>query len=485
MKNKFKRTQLLTRYAFFLGAAVLACSAPDSVAAGHGASPNKPNIIFILADDLGCGDLGVMGHPYVQSPNIDRLANEGIRLEQAYAAAAWCSPSRAAFMNGVFPAREFNANKWVLSADRPTLTSMLKKAGYATAHFGKWHMGQSKSAPPPADYGIDENFGTQSTGPVWTDKEMKQKHHRERTAARYVDLSIDFMTRKKDQPFFINLWVHNTHAVLKPTPEQKAVYKDLEVSIDDFEYPLQREFLEFIAKHGNVQNAMRAFCADVTALDKEIGRLLDSLAELGLEENTIVIFTSDNGPAPVLKVGDWDRIIPRFKKDPNLMNSVGSAGPYRDRKFALHDGGIHVPFFIRWPAKINPGIDRDTVFCGVDLMPTLAELVGADAPEEIDGEDLSEAWLGAPQAREKTLLWSDNPRWLALRDRQWKAHLQGDTVRLYSLNEDLSESNDLAGAYPEVAGKYFKTLKQWEISIYPKGASEPKAGGKKKKNLNH
>ncbi|VGO13922.1 Arylsulfatase [Pontiella desulfatans] len=449
-----------------------------------GAFAGKPNIIFILTDDLGYGDLGVMGHPYVESPNIDRLANEGLQLEQAYTAAAWCSPSRAAFMNGVYPAREFNKTR-VLSADRPTLTSMLKEAGYATAHFGKWHMGHGEGAPPPVEYGIDESFTKYSSGPGWTDKEMKQKHHREKTAVRYVDLSIDFMTRKKDQPFFINLWVHNTHAVVNPTPEQLAVYKDLEVSIDDFEYPLQREFLEFVGKHGNVQKAMRAFCADVTALDNEIGRLLDSLAELGLEDNTIVVFTSDNGPAPLLNVGHWDQIVPRFKKSPNLMNSVGSAGPYRDRKIALHDGGIHVPFFIRWPAKIKPGIDRDTVFCGVDLMPTLAGLVGAAAPAGMDGENLGEAWLGAPQARKEMLLWSDTSAWLALRDRQWKAHLQRGTIRLYNLDEDLSESNDLAGAYPEVAAKYFKTLKQWEASIYPNGASKSKAGGKKKKNLKH
>ncbi|VGO19551.1 sulfatase family protein [Pontiella sulfatireligans] len=412
-----------------------------------GVFAEQPNIIFILTDDLGYGDLAVMGHPYVQSPNIDRLAHEGLLLEQAYSAGAWCSPSRAALMNGVYPAREFNVNNWELSADRPTLTSMLKEAGYATAHFGKWHMGEDEGVSPPAAYGIDENFGTQSTGPVWTDEEMAESHHRERTAARYVDLSIDFMTRKKDQPFFINLWVHNTHAIVNPTDEQLAVYDDLQVSIADFEDPLQRDFQEFIAEHGNVTNAMRAFCADVTAVDNEIGRLLSSLAALGLEDNTIVVFTSDNGPAPYLKVGERDLLIPRFEKSPKLMNSVGSAGPYRDRKSSLHDGGIHVPFFVRWPGKVPSGIDSSTVFCGVDLLPTLAGLVdGVAAPEDIDGEGLSAAWLGTPQERVTPLFFCDKPGWSALRDGKWKAHLQRDTIRLYNLDEDLSESNDLAGA---------------------------------------
>ncbi|MEO1983144.1 MAG: sulfatase-like hydrolase/transferase [Fuerstiella sp.] len=430
------------------------------------AAARQPNIVFILADDLGYGDLGVTGHPYVQSPNIDGLAKDGLRLENAYMCGAWCAPSRSALMSGLFPARYFNRTH-VLAVERPSLTSVLKNAGYTTAHYGKWHIGKDTGAPPPADYGIDESLTTQSTGPTWPKDARQDPHYRENTTPHYVDLAIDFMTRNREQPLFINLWVYPTHSYINPTPEQLAVYKDLKVDIDDFEYPLQREFLEFVAEYGDVQDAMRAYCADATALDTEIGRLLKSLKDLKLDENTIVIFSSDNGPGPLC--GNWDSIVRRYKEKPLLLNNVGSAGPYRDRKISLHDGGIHAPFFVRWPAKIKAGSSNSTtLFSGVDLLPTLATLAGADVPDGIDGEDLSAAWLGKSHKRAKPIFWNDKPGWSALRDRQWKAHLRKGEFRLFDLSKDPSESNDVAEKYPDVANDYLRQLKQWESSIFSK-----------------
>jgi arylsulfatase A-like enzyme len=152
-----------------------------------------------------------------------------------------------------------------------------------------------------------------------------------------------------------------------------------------------------------------------------------------------------------------------------LLNNVGSAGPYRDRKISLHDGGIHAPFIVRWPAKIKAGsINSKTLFSGVDLLPTLATLAGADVPDGLDGEDLSAAWLGTARERVKPIFWNDRPGWSALRDKQWKAHLQQGEFRLYDLSKDPSESNDLAKKYREVAADYLRQLKQWESSISTK-----------------
>lgn len=427
---------------------------------------SQPNIIFILADDLGYGDLGVTGHPYAMSPNLDKLASEGIHIQQAYTSGGWCSPSRYGLMSGVFPAREF-LRTHKLRTDQPTVTGVLKQAGYTTAHFGKWHMGDQKAkAPPPSEYGIDESFTTQSTGPTWPAEARKDPHYREKTTPYYINLAIDFIERNRNGPFYINLWLYPTHSYINPTDEQLAVYKDLRVSIDDFQHPLQREFLEFVSEHGNVEDAMRAYCADVTALDTEVGRLLDTLAAMNLEENTIVIFSSDNGPGPVSS--NWDSIIKRYKESPTLLNNVGSAGPFRSRKTSLYDGGVRAPFFVRWPARIEPGqVDNKTVFGGVDLLPTLAALGGAKIPPwSLDGQDMSAAWQGKPQPRQKPLYFSDRPQWLAMRDKQWKAHMKGNEFTLFNVTSDPSESIDLSSQHPELADQYKRMLNSWAGVIH-------------------
>ena len=441
----------------------VALSGPWLLLPAHGVSADeaRPNILFILADDLGCGDLGVTGHPYAKTPHLDRVAADGIRFEQAYMSGAWCSPSRAALMSGVYPARGFNATHFV-PADRPTLTSVLKQAGYATAHYGKWHIGRGNGAPPPADYGIDESFTTQSNGPGWPKEAREDPHYRENTTPRYVDLAIDFMRRHRAQSFFINLWVYPTHSYINPTPEQLAVYRDLQVNPADFQNPLQREFLEFVAGHGDLTRAMRAYCADVTALDAEVGRLLKALEELGLADDTLVIFSSDNGPGPI----ENRQLAGRYRENPLLLNSVGSAGPHRDRKTSLHDGGIRAPMLVRWPARIPSGaVDVRTVFGGVDLLPTLAALAGARVPEGIDGEDLSAAWLGQARDRDRPLFWNDRPGWSAMRLGRWKAHLQGEQFRLHDILKDPAESSDQSETEADAADRCRRELIRWESML--------------------
>jgi arylsulfatase A-like enzyme len=426
----------------------------------------QPNIIFILCDDLGYGDLGVTGHPYVQSPNIDGLAKDGIQFAEAYMSAAWCGPSRAALMGGVYPARNFNRTH-VLDVEGTSLPRMLKVAGYATAHYGKWHLGPRENGHPPSEYGIDESLIYNGTGSTWPAARMKDPHWREHSTEAIVDAALGFMTKNQDTPFFMNLWVYPTHSYIDPTPEQLAVYQDLKVDIADFENPLQRAFLEFVSEHGDVQDAMRAYCADVTELDTQVGRLLQTLGKMGVSENTIVIFSSDNGPGPLCN--NWDGIAKRYTEKPTLLNNVGSAGPYRDRKISLHDGGTHVPFFVRWPAKIKPGqVNTETVFGGVDLLPTLGRISGAKIPNGLDGHDLAAAWAGKAVERPEPLFWQDRPGWSAMRDGKWKAHLQKGKFRLYDLRNDPSESDEVSKKHPELTERYTKMLKQWEGEL-PKG----------------
>lgn len=423
----------------------------------------RPNVIFILADDLGYGDLGVTGHPYARTPELDRLAGEGGRFNEAYVSAAWCAPSRAAIMGGIYPARDFNVDR-ELSLDRPTLTSVLKESGYATAHFGKWHMGgRSTDAPTPSRYGIDRALITNGNGPTWSGKDREDPHWREKTTAAYVDMAIEFAEENRDQPFYINLWLYPTHSYIDPTEEMLARYADLEVNIADFENPLQQEFLEFVSEHGDIEEAVRAYCADITEMDTEVGRLMAALRVLGLDERTLVIFTSDNGPGPIV----GEELASRYVERPTLLNNTGSAGPFRDRKLSLHEGGIRVPLLMRWPGKIPAGLVNDTtIIGGVDFMPTLLALTGVDNEElDTDGVDFGSALRGESVLRGEPLFWNDRPGWSALRDGDWKAHLRRSQFKLYNLDSDPSESDDLADEFPEIAAKYRALLEHFEATL--------------------
>ncbi|MEN8663219.1 MAG: sulfatase-like hydrolase/transferase, partial [Lentimonas sp.] len=299
----------------------------------------RPNVIFILCDDLGYGDLAVNGHPYVKSPNIDRLATEGLTIQNAYMSAAWCAPSRYALMSGRYPAHYFQKTL-TMDAEATNLYRILKNVGFTTAHFGKWHMsGKGPDAPTAADYGVDEDFIHNGKDEGWTKEEREQPHWRENTTQRYIDLAINFIERQKatESPFYLNLWVYPTHSYIDPRADMLEPYRDLQVDIQDFENPLMRDFLTLISTQGDLQAAMRAYCSDVTELDNQIGRLLQALQDLGIDEDTMIVFSSDNGPPPLGGVHNRDQLTKRIKERPTLLNCVGSSGPFRDRKISLND----------------------------------------------------------------------------------------------------------------------------------------------------
>ena len=428
----------------------------------------RPNIIFILCDDLGYGDLAVNGHPYVKSPNIDRLAAEGLTIQNAYMSSAWCAPSRYALMSGRYPAHYFQKSL-SMDAEAPNLYQLLKSVGYTTAHFGKWHMsGKGAEAPTAAAYGVDEDFIHNGKVEGWSKEERDQPHWRENTTQRYVDLAIDFIQRQKatESPFYLNLWVYPTHSYIDPRTDMLEPYRDLQVDIQDFENPLMRDFLTWISTQGDLEAAMRAYCSDVTELDNQLGRLLQALEDLGIDEDTLIIFSSDNGPPPLGGVHNRGQLAKRIQERPTLINCVGSSGPFRDRKISLHDGGTRVPFLVRWPGKVPSGkINSETIFTGVDLLPTIATLVGAEIPQNLDGENLVAALAGESIKRSGPHYWNDRPGWTTVRDKQWKAHLQKGKIRLFNILQDPSESNNLSQHLPEKASHYLALLEAWEAAV--------------------
>ena len=260
----------------------------------------RPNFIFILTDDQGWGDAGFAGHPYVRTPALDRLKREGTWLQQFYVAATVCSPSRTAFMTGQYPARhaihghlstaEQNAARampnW-LNPEAPMLPRLLQRAGYATAHFGKWHLGHGEGAPPPSEYGFDVSKVVNGNGPS-LGNEGTEPYFRAKSTAQIMDETIEFIRANRERPFFVNTWTLLPHAKLDPTAEQLSEYAGLQPRADDPAFGAWMQ--KYLGRAKSLPDQMRVFCASLTDLDTQVGRLLDALEELGLAENTVIFF---------------------------------------------------------------------------------------------------------------------------------------------------------------------------------------------------
>src|SRR5688572_1323410 len=322
--------------------------------------PSAPNIIFILADDLGWGDLSCYGNTFLRTPNLDRLAREGALFTQFYVNGSVCSPSRNAFFTSMYPAQnrihghfatpELNSARGMtqfLDPKVPNVATTLKQAGYTTAHVGKWHLGSNSGGPPPSAYGFDF-VGSSEGGGAGISK--TDPYYRARSTALFVDESLQFIKRRGEKPFYLQLWTLVPHATLNPTPEQMEPFARL--SNPDIPH----------------RSARTIYYASVADLDTQIGRLLGELDKLGLTENTIVVFSSDNGPEDI------------FIQNAG-HSGVGSPGPFRGRKRSLYEGGVRVPYIVRWPARIPAGrIDDTSVVAGVDFMPTLCRITGVTMP---------------------------------------------------------------------------------------------------------
>jgi arylsulfatase A-like enzyme len=413
----------------------------------------KPNIVFILADDMGLGDVGCYGGTIAPTPNIDRLAKEGTRFTQYYSASPICSPSRCGLITGQFPAR-WNVTSYMqtrqgnhgceqvdfLDQTAPSLPRVLKESGYTTAHIGKWHLGGGRDVVNPpkfAAYGYDVGLGTYEspepaaglglkTTPWAKEREPQQVARHERTRWM-VDETISFLNANVGKSCFVNLWLDDTHT---PWVPENAVKRD----------------------RANL-------AAVIVEMDKQIGRLVDAVPA-----DTLVIFASDNGA------------LPTFQRERNIG--------LRGSKLSLYEGGIRLPFIARWPGHIPPGrVDEKTVLHAVDMMPTLAAVGGGKLPDgyTADGEDVSAALLGESVTRRKPMFWeygrnqtffqypaeSDRSPNVAMRDGKWKflVNADGTGAELYDVLTDPKEAKNVATDEREVAGVMTKAAMEWRKGL--------------------
>lgn len=423
---------------------------------------NQPNIVFIFADDLGYGDLGCYGHPYARTPAIDQLAKEGTRFTQFYVTGVTCNPSRTGLMTGLHPARFPKYAADFGFGDRVSITELLKKRGYRTGHFGKWHMGPHDAH---GTYGIDT---------IRTIGKSKS-----RSGGRDDDLfsaAIEFIKKNKDGPFYVNVWGHATHYPVNTPAGLAAQFNEVKVDRKKFSATMQGKFDRSLKIDGDLDQSMQQYLGDVFQIDLNVARVLRAIEELGIKEKTIVVFSSDHGPAPV---GLGKKGVREFSK-----NMLGYAGKFRGGKHSQFEGGVRVPFIIRWPGKVKAGrVDEKSVCSFIDWMPTLAAVTGiGNLPERLDGEDISQAWLGETHQRLKPLFWKTSSRGSspAMREGKWKLHLprkQKQGAELYDLSVDPSESNNVAVKHPEVVGRLSKVLRQWVRELpadYEKMEKKPK-----------
>ncbi len=432
--------------------------------AANAADGTRPNIVVILADDFGYSDVSAYGGP-VPTPNLDRMAREGTRFTQAYVASPICSPSRCGLITGQHPARwritsflQTRAGNRACGQDdfldpnAPSLPRALKAAGYATAHIGKWHLGGGRdvtNAPKFAAYGYDVGLGTYEspaphpdiTGTNWIWSAHDPVKRWERTQWM-VDRTIAFLRERKGTPCFVNLWLDDTHTPFHPSREQLAA----------------------IGVTSEKPTEDQRFRAVLGEMDKQIGRFMDGLRELGLEQNTLVLFLGDNGA------------LPHF----GTRN-----GPLRGSKLSLYEGGIRVPLIARWPARIPGGsVNAETVISGLDFFPTLCAIADAKLPRGMtfDGVDMSAALFGKAPVRSEALFFEYGrntnsfafPRAarqrspnVAVREGKWKllVNSDGSDVELYDMEADASETTNIAAKHPKQAAQMKKTAIAWRKSL--------------------
>ncbi len=433
---------------------VLIVAALSVLGGGMAAAADRPNIVLVLADDLGYGDLRCYGHPYARTPNLDRLAEQGTRFTQYYANGATCCPARTALMTGKFPATFQNYPADHGFGKRTTVTELLKKAGYRTGHFGKWHMGPVAT---PGTYGIDRIEGAEEAVRAMkrgTDAVLGRD-------APIFDRAIQFIEANKNGPFYVNVWGHIPHNPVNPAASLTARWRELQVHPNDFPPSMREKFNDVEAANGSISDGMRRYLAEVEALDADIGRLLKKLDELGLSQNTIVVFSSDQG-ADMTKAGQGGL---RF-------NQMGFNGPYRGGKHTFLEGGQRVPFIVRWPGHVPAQrVNDKAVVSGIDWLPTLCGITGVKIdPAEFDGEDVSAVWRGADQARSRPLFWKVNNvrSELVIRDGKWKLfnpNRKKGEVALYDLGTDPTEIRNVAAEYPDIVQSLSAKLLAWNAAL--------------------
>lgn len=440
-------------------AAVLQICVTSSVSADDAM---RPNIVYVLADDAGLADFGAFGGRLIQTPSIDRLASEGMRFDRHYAGSTVCAPSRSVLMTGKHSGHtRIRGNaRASLRAEDVTVAEVLQTQGYATALIGKWGLGDHASPGAPDRKGFDHFFGYLDQGRahryypefLWRNREKTEYPGNPEVRTHYshdemTREALAFIERSQDGPFFLYLAYTIPHAELDVPADSMAPYHDA----FDPETPFTwwRHPLDWSAYHYRGQQTPKAaYAGMISRLDRDIGRILDRLEALGLDERTIVMFASDNGRAT-----EGGSAAAFFRGDL----------PLRGTKRDYYEGGIRTPFVIHWPGTVAPGSATDHLSAFQDILPTFAELAGAPLPDDIDGISLAPTLLGEPerQVAHGHLYWEwpgvagrfgaaqaiRMGRWKLLRRKRW---LRSPSVELYDLDADPREERDISADQPEL-----------------------------------
>ena len=431
---------------------------------------DQPNILLIYVDDLGFGDLGHYGHPVIRTPHVDALAADGMTFNNYYAPSALCSPSRAAVLTGRTPYRT-GIKSWIpedsgvfLKAEEITLAEVLKAEGYATALIGKWHLNSnlgSEDEPQPTDQGFDYFYGhnafqvptNRNPANVYRDRELLPPQEGY-TAQLYVDEAIEWLENKEqDQPFFLFLGMAEPHTPIENPDDYNAMYAQytngpiVPIPSGGPEIPV-----DLLVARGPGE-----YYANITYMDAQLGRLLQWLDREGLADDTVVVFTSDNGPVTSDWINWWE------------VNAYGSTGGYRGRKHYLYEGGIRVPAIIRYPAMVKAGSVSEELVIGTDLFVTLARLAGGSVPDDrpIDGIDIQPVLAGG-KLPQRTVFWaldSVSDLEFVVRRGDWKLFIdsQRRPRALYDLATDPLEFFDRSAREPDIVRELLVLFEKMEL----------------------
>lgn len=453
------------------------CAAQSNPAdTASGQQPQRPNIVLIMADDLGYAELGCYGQKWIKTPNIDRIAAEGIRFTQFYSGNAVCAPSRCCLMTGMHPghARIRNNGRpeylqhlapkygWEFPGQHPiedsdvTLAEVLKAKGYATAAIGKWGLGHFGTTGDPNLQGFDLFYGFNCQGHahnhyprfLWRNRQKEILPGNDRSATgqtysqdRFREEALKFIRENRDRPFFLYLPFTIPHLAIQVPEESLAQYRG-KIPEEEYEH---RGYIPHPTPRAG-------YAAMISHMDRDIGAIMALLKELKLDENTVVFFTSDNGPT-------YDRLGGSDSK------FFESAGQFRGFKGSLYEGGIRVPLVARWPGHIKPGTTSDHIAANWDLFSTVAELGTGEAPKDVDGVSFVPTLLGQGEQKKPEYLYWEFPGYggqQAVRRGEWKAVRQNlmrtkrpDQIKteLYHLGNDPGETRDVAAEHPEVVAE--------------------------------
>ncbi|UCG29354.1 MAG: sulfatase [candidate division WOR-3 bacterium] len=396
----------------------------------------RPNVIIILADDLGCGDMSLYDG-WIETPRIDKMAREGVRFTDFHSNSSVCSPTRIALMTGRYQQRigivdviVGYRDKEGLEPSEVTIPGLMKNAGYRTAIFGKWHCG-TQLRQNPTNHGFDEYIGFLIGGSDyhkhgnWMDG-TRVKEQKGYSTHIITDRSVEFIERNKDNPFFLyvsHAAVHNPYQTPADTPENRP--KDKKQSREQTRARYRIMLEEF---------------------DKGVGKILDTLRKHNLEENTFVFFFSDNGS---VRIG-------------------ANVRPYRGGKFSNYEGGHRVPAVARWPGRIKAGWKSDELIVGMDLLPTIMDIVGVEVPRQrkLDGISIKNHLLKQVDLPDRRVFFGYEPKLgTAMRDGHWKMQTKGDVIELYDLSRDIKETTNIADKYPERTREMKAAIEKWKSEV--------------------